>query len=124
MVLMAKAETQEEEASMKNILRDVFPQSSRPKSGLPGPRKELLKAVEEQLAQDRLQPNKHMVDTVSWTLEYISLCMCTKGYIVKQGCKLSDFRLTSDFFTTLKNCFIKVFLLNSPYLGKMLYSYI
>ena len=103
MVLMAKAETQEEEASMKNILRDVFPQSSRPKSGLPGPRKELLKAVEEQLAQDRLQPNKHMVDTVSWSLAiYFSLYVYQKDTLLSRNVSFQIFFLISDFFTTLK----------------------
>jgi hypothetical protein len=55
----------EDTARFRTLLRDVFPQSARPKSGSQNYSPHLVAAIEEQLQQDKLQSNQEFINKVS-----------------------------------------------------------
>ncbi len=63
-VLSPKMANSNDTSVLKNVLRDVFPQSARPKSGNLGYKKELMQALEDQMRLENLQVSQDLVDTV------------------------------------------------------------
>jgi hypothetical protein len=56
----------EDTATFKNLLRDVFPNSVRPKSGIQKYEDGFVKAIEEQMRQENLVPSESMLNKVSF----------------------------------------------------------
>ena len=53
---------------LRNMIRDVFPSSSRPKSGTPVYPPKLVAAIEDEMRQDNLQPTQDGLNKVSTVL--------------------------------------------------------
>lgn len=65
LVLVPKMATKEDGEKLKGLLRDVFPNSARPKSGAQQKYSPLLMStIQEQLAQHNLQANPEFVNKV------------------------------------------------------------
>ena len=74
-VLAPKMEDAEDESVLRNVIRDVFPMSSRPKSGTQKYDPDLVSAIQEQLVRDRLQA----------TPEHVSKVRSGQGHCLCQG---------------------------------------
>lgn len=62
--LISKMENMEDAKTLKNCLRDMFPQSSRPKSASLGYPRKLVTTIEDHLKEANLQVSQDLVDKV------------------------------------------------------------
>ena len=64
LVLGPKMAAAEDTARFRTLLRDVFPQSARPKSGSQNYSPQLVSAIEDQLQQDGMQSSQDFINKV------------------------------------------------------------
>ena len=64
LILGSKMATTDDATAFKNIVRDVFPNSVRPRSGVQRYSSMLVNTINEQLRQENLQPTQEMVNKV------------------------------------------------------------
>ena len=63
-VLLSKMEDATDVAKLKSLIRDVFPNSVRPRSGLVEYDPDLVSAIQEQMKQDKMQATPGQVNKV------------------------------------------------------------
>ncbi|XP_064648692.1 dynein axonemal heavy chain 6-like isoform X2 [Lineus longissimus] len=81
--LSPKMQNENDALQMKNLIRDVFPQSTRPKSGVMSYDPGLVSAIQEQMAQDNLQATTEHVNKI---LQLYSAIQMKQGVILIGPC--------------------------------------